>query len=526
MENQQSQFHALKKYINLLLSRRKMIAGFVLLAVSAGLLIYLSMGKIYESSASLVYQEQRINPTRDSRNEAENMRDMVTTLAQQVMSRDNIEAMIDEFGLYPEASGVDDRKGLVGKARDNIGIIMEPDKGNVFTVSFQGRDPATVQQVTNWLASRFIEENLQIRAERARETSEYVQEELQMAKARLERKEEEMKEYKLEHYNEMPDQRRDNINRLEALQRQFQDIQTNIYNLEQTRLLLAEQLESRRNLLAQEEATVNGQLGTPAQKLSAARNRLQDLLVRYTPQHPEVKRQKQRIRQIEAGIESARQQQQSLEETGNAQNPDTGSTYSGDERIQQLSAQISEIEVNLRTLRKESNKILEKIKKYEQYVEAAPVREAEWASLTRDYEELKQYHDQLLSQSLSAEAAETLEIRQKGSQFKILDPAFLPENPIRGTFLKILLASVVIGLAAGAGSVLGIDFINTSFKEAAEVESYLQLPVTCALPLIVTETEQKRAKISNIAWSTVLSAWLIALIAAGTYLWLQGELII
>jgi hypothetical protein len=71
-----------------------------------------------------------------------------------------------------------------------------------------------------------------------------------------------------------------------------------------------------------------------------------------------------------------------------------------------------------------------------------------------------------------------------------------------------------------------MDFMNASFKEVSEVENELQLPVTCALPLIVTEAEQKRTKLRNAAWKAILSAWLIALVIAGVYLWLQGEVII
>ncbi|MBS0012667.1 MAG: hypothetical protein KFF46_01755, partial [Desulfobacterales bacterium] len=362
------------------------------------------------------------------------------------------------------------------------------------------------------------EENLRARGERVRETSDYVQDELRMAQERLEKKEAEMKEYKLKHYNEMPDQRNANMNRLDSLQRQFQDLQTNIYNLEQTRLLMSEQLEARRNM---QNEMAGGGVSASAEELSQLRGRLQDLLGRYTAAHPEVKRLEKRIERFQSAMSSAGEQpDQEASAAG------TGAASPRDDRINELAARIKEIDINLRTLRKESNNVLEEIETYKNYVEAAPVREAEWTALTRDYEELKQYHDQLLSQSFGAEAAETIEVRQKGSQFKIVDPAFLPKTPVEGRFLVFLLVSVAIGLAGGGGMVLGIDAINTSFRDVAEVESSLQLPVTCALPLIVTEKEQKSAKLRSIAWSSALTVWLIALITAGVYLWQQGELIL
>ena len=47
--------------------------------------------------------------------------------------------------------------------------------------------------------------------------------------------------------------------------------------------------------------------------------------------------------------------------------------------------------------------------------------------------------------------AENLERKQQGEQFKILDPARLPEKPIKPDRNKILLMGAVIGLAHGIG---------------------------------------------------------------------------
>ncbi|MCF8109943.1 MAG: hypothetical protein K9J85_00490 [Desulfobacteraceae bacterium] len=540
-QKEQSQLDVLKNYMNLLVKRSRLIAVCILVAVTAGLLFYLSQPKIYESSASIIYQEQRINPSRFSPDETRQMREMVNTVAQQVMSRGNLENMIGSYNLYQNPEKEPSMAGLIARARDNIDVTMARDRGNVFSVSFQGKDPSTVMDVTNWLASKFIEENLRVREERARETSSYIHDELRMAKQRLNKKEAEMRDYKLKHYNEMPEQREANMGRLNALQEQFQALQTNIYNLEQTRLLMSEQLEIRRSLRDEETAAASGAGeeggSTTAQELAEARSALNDLLDRYKSEHPEVKRQEQRIRRIEERLETERRQRQAeVEERELPGVRDTEETLVGerdaeflsqqDTRIGELAARIREIDVNLKTLRKESDNILEQIRNYQQWVEAAPIREAEWAALTRDYEELRDYHDELLSQSLAAEAAESLEVRQKGSQFKVVDPAFMPKTPIKGTFLKILLASIAAGLAAGGGIAFGLDFMNTSFKDAKEVENFLQLPVTCALPLIVTETEQRRARIKSIAWFSFFTVWVAVLITAAVYFWQQGDIII
>jgi len=522
MNTQQSQIDILSKYLNLLIRWHKLIIICLLLAVSAALPYYLRLPDIYQSSASVIYQEQNINPSRLSPDERMRLEEMVNTVTQQVLSRKNLEDIINKFDLYPDMRKNLPIEDIMERLREkDVEVSVERQRGNVFSVSFKGKDPEKVKRVTNSLAAKFIEENLQMRQERATERANYIQDELSMSQKKLHKKEAEMRDYKLQYYNEMPEQREANMNRLNALQEQLQAIQANIHDLEQTRLLVSEQLELRRDLVsgtaAGEVSEADSERSGRVGELAEARNRRQELLARYTSEHPSVKRIERRISQLES-------------ELSGAQTPGGGHADAPaeimDSRIQELSLQLKEIDLDLKNLRKESKNIRDQIKTYQKWIEATPVREAEWAELTRDYDELKNYHDELVSQSLAAQAAESLERRQKGSRFKIIDPAFLPRMPIKGSFLKILLLSVFVGLAGGGGLVVGIDFMDASFKDRKEIEGYLGLPVTCVLPLIITESEKRRGRIKDVFWYGCFGVWLLAMISATLYLNSRGAIIL
>ncbi|MCF8096143.1 MAG: hypothetical protein K9J79_12375, partial [Desulfobacteraceae bacterium] len=208
MEKEQPQLDILKKYLKLLLNRYRLIAACVLLAVSAGIFVYLYQPEIYQSSASIMYQEQKITPSKFSQDSKQQMQEMVNTISQQVLSRTNLEKVIKEFNLYAHMRQNLPIEDVIERMRENhVEISLHQGKGNVFSVAFKGRDPRTVMRVTNSLASKFIEENLRIREEQARERASYIQDELRMAKERLNKKEAQMRDYKLKHYNEMPQQR-------------------------------------------------------------------------------------------------------------------------------------------------------------------------------------------------------------------------------------------------------------------------------------------------------------------------------
>ena len=521
MNTEQQQLDVVKKYLNLFFSWHKLIVGCLLSALSVGIFIYLTTPKVYQSTASIIYQQQKINPSKLSQDEEKRIDEMVNTVTQQVTSRTNLEKIIQEYNLYPEMREKMPIEDVIGKMRsEHIRISVQRTKGNVFTVSYQGPEPRVVMRVTNALASKFIEENLRVREERATETTSYVQDELRMSKESLDKKDALMRDYKLKYYNEMPDQRQSNMARLNALHEQYQATQTNIHTLEQTRLLVSEQLASLRGRCS--SSGISSSVSGISNELVEARKNLQGLMSRYTPDHPAVKRAESQVQQLEqdAASRPATSTNSSPKERIVAP-PSSKGAFTGDFAIQ-----LKEIELNLKNLRDESDNILNQIKTYQGWIDTTPIREAEWVALTRDYNELRKYYDALLAQSLTAAAAESIEMRQKGSQFKLVDPAYLPEKPMQGNFLKIIMIAIVLGLAGGLGSVLGIDLMDSSFKNVQELETFLNIPVTCALPLIVLEAEKKQEKKKNILWYCIFTAWLLLLIAGVVALWFRGSIII
>jgi hypothetical protein len=166
------------------------------------------------------------------------------------------------------------------------------------------------------------------------------------------------------------------------------------------------------------------------------------------------------------------------------------------------------------------------ITKYQRWIEATPVREAEWNALTRDYTELRRHYDQLVAQNLQAQSAENLERNQKGSKFKIVDPARLPEKPSKPNFLRILLVALAAGLGVSVGSLVLLDFIDTSFKDVGELEEYIGVPVICALPFIEKEEEIKKDKRKNLLIIVLVSLYAVILITALVVMFFKGMIII
>jgi len=523
MDSKQRQL--IKKYVDLVIDRWRLIAASLLVAITVGLAYYLYVPKIYQSDALLSYEQRQINPAKmDPEQGRANLGDTLATLKELVLSRNSLEKVITQFSLYEDARKKLPIEDVIESMRKDV-IVKPASKGDIFSVSFQGANPQKVMRVTNSLASLFIEENLKYREIRATETSKYTQDELAMSKKVLDEKEVLMRDYKLKYFNEMPEQRASNLAQLKALNEQSQGIQNSIQELERTKVMAQEQMAWKQRMapprVANEPGATVQQGENSAQRLQRLRVYLGELLLKYTEQHPEVRRTKQLIEQLEG----AAGKEQPLPRKATASAPTRGNQSESME-IQRMQLQFKEIDANIQRLRADQAAIPAEIEKYQKWVDAAPVREAEWKGLTRDYEELRRHYDYLVAQNLQAQSAEKLEHNQKGSKFKVIDSARLPEKPSKPNFLKILLASIAAGLALSVGSIVCLEFVDTSFKDAGEIEEYLGVPVVSAIAYLEQEAEIQRKRFLRRLSVALVSLYGTILLAVIAFLWLKGMIIV
>ncbi len=529
------QTRQVRKYLGLILLRKKLIITCCLLALFAGLGAYLKTPKEYRATSILIYQTQTINPNQRVLDDDRRLRDMVNTVAEQVSSRASLEKIITQHKLYENMLQKAPMAEVVKFMRSHIKTELE--RGDVFKISFVGPNPQDVMMITNALAARFIEENLRFREERASEAFIYVKDELRMAKDSLDKKEAIMRDYKLQYYNELPQQLQNNMSRLNSLQNQYQSNQNSIQELERTKILIQEQITLRREMMAQQDqwtqthgSTFPGgdqamgrQQPTGLQDIEQTRRDLEALKSRYTANHPDVKR----AEKILQNLEEFKNKRRKMEITKGQEDQENIENQRATPQLDQMILQLHDSEYSIKRLKEERLAILAQIELYQNYISATPVREAEWTALTRDYNQLSAHYQKLVAQKLQAESAETLERRQKGSQFKIIDPANLPNKPFNPDFKRIMLIALGLSLVCGAGLAYALEEgLNSSFRDPDELEAFVELPVTCSIPLILTPQEKRRKTIAAVLWTFLFFITSTLLICSVIYFLKTGEIIL
>jgi len=406
--------------------------------------------------------------------------DRLSTLSQQILSRTHLEKVIKELDLFSGAIGTVPMEGIVEAMRQSITIQVQRARGgdvqNTFTISYEGKDPEKVMIVTNRLASLFIEENLKSRERKAVGTSEFLERELSSLEVALKEKEEDIRAYKERYMGELPGQLDANLRILERLQDQMKSNEDAQKAAEERRILLQSQISQ----LSMEAFTSPGGevLGeTPPMiqlnQLKAQLNRLQSL---YTEKHPDVIDTKAHIARLENAITNKNDAYEGADSPGNlsALNP----------TVARLSRERANIESEIRRLKSKKGSLAEQFAIYQQRVENTPRREQELATLTRDYNLFRSNYQSLLNKKIQARLAENLERRQMGEQFKILDPARLPEKPFKPDRKRIMLIGAFLGFVFGGGLAYMKETIDQSFRKVEEMEDFLGLSVIASIPRI------------------------------------------
>jgi polysaccharide chain length determinant protein (PEP-CTERM system associated) len=441
--------------------------------------------------------------------------DRLQSISQQILSRTRLERIIQDFNLYERERKTGIMEDLVERMRRDIEVQIV--KGDAFRVAFTGQDPRTVMRVTERLASLFIDESLRDREVLAEGTNQFLEAQLEDARRQLVDHEKRLEEYRRKFNGQLPTQVDSNLSTIRSAELQLQATTDSFNRDRDQKALLERQIADltaaeappspRESVEVANDGTV-GQGGTAAQQLEAARNALAGLQLRLTAQHPDVLRMKRVIRELEAKAEAEA-----------LARPLGGPVISAAERARQnrLNELKLEREAVLRASAAkdaEMKRLRGIINEYQARVEAAPTRESELVALTRDYDTIQKSYASLLAKREDSQIAANLERRQIGEQFKILDPARLPEKPASPNRPLINALGALAGLGIGLGLAILLEYKDTTLKSDNDVAVTLMLPVLASVPLIVTAADVKQRNRRRLLLSVAAATVVLIAVAA------------
>jgi len=456
----------------------------------------------------------------------------IKSIQQTVLSRTNLIEILREFETkLPEFRrlNMDQR---VGKLRELIKIDLQLEKPSAyamkppaltsFKISYQNQDPELAQSVTRKLTELFIDQDNKVREDQVFGTTDFLSNELEKVSEQLKASETKLRQIKSTRQFELPTQLDANLRTLDRL---GGERQSNAEALDRS----ATQRMNLEALILQTpaEVPITQRSATSSSPLAAAAA-VDPLIAEYKKTELEYKQATAKYKDIHPEVQSGKarlerlKQQMSPESLALAMNeipdptdptktiPEPKKTTEPNPLYLRLVGQLEELKTEI-IIRERERKILESdIAKYHQRVENTPHSEQEIQDVDRQNSDLQKQYDELKSKLDQARLSGSLESKQKGSTFVIVDPANLPIVPAGPNRKALIVYAMALSLAVGIALAVVVDVTRQRIWTQSEIEAFWGVPVLVDIPEILTDVDHAVVHKRKVTYVTSIAAGAVA----------------
>jgi polysaccharide biosynthesis transport protein len=480
----------------------------------------------YKSGTVILVEQPTTPKNYVTPNVADDMQNRLQSITQQILSSTRLLLIIDKLHLYNDGHHQVSQDGKVDRMRKDIDIELVRDArgGEItaFKIYYSAHDPHVAQRVTSELTDMFINENLKVRQQQSEDTTKFIGERLENARASLAEKEAKVREFKSQHEGQLPSQEASNLQILSGLQSQLQNEQDSLNTAKQQRVYLQTLIEQYRSVYTSTRAADGTPTGLAAidQELSRQKTKLAELRSRYTEHYPEVENLKDEIAKTEktrsALVAELRTRANSGRQVEEVADP------TQNQPLLQLQGQLQANQVEIANREQAISALKGRVNSYQDRLNAAPAYEQQLADLNRGYEQTKVNYDDLLKKQNDSAMATSMEQMQQGERFTMLDPPSLPPKPDFPNRLKFCGIGLAVGLALAFALVGGLEFMDQRLHSEKEIKVLLPIAILSEIPEVVSPLDEMNNKKKMMFGWAIAAVILITILAGSAFSILRG----
>lgn len=408
----------------------------------------------------------------------------LTTMQEQILSRTRLQQIIEKFGLYKEETGRTSMEDMVVRLRKSITVsavrpMAETRASGLpgFTVSVVAAQAYTAQQICTEITSFFMQQNVLIREHKTEDITQFLTKQLTESKQKLDEQDAKLADFQRRYMGELPDEMPQNLSLLTGLSSQLEATSQALNRAQQDKMFVESMLQQEKPAQRM-AAQMSTDPDTLHKQLAQLQEQLASLRAQYTDNHPDVRRTRKDIAQLEKRINDSVASPSPAVQSAITEEPvETAQS-------KQLKAQLYQINTTIREKTTEQARIQQEISTVQAKLKLTPAIGQEYKALTRDYQTALGIYNDLLKKQSDSEMASDLERRQQGEQFRVLDPPSLPQKPTYPNRPVFGVGGLVGGLAFGLAIVFALEAQDTTFRTERDVERVLKLPALAMIPLL------------------------------------------
>ncbi|GAA5218517.1 XrtA system polysaccharide chain length determinant [Corallincola platygyrae] len=429
---------------------RKLLALLLAWPICVGGWLYVSsMPDIYDARARVyVDTETLIRPLLEGLTVEVDVDTQVRLMFKNILSRTNLEKVARLSDMDLLANDEDEFDNLISQLQRDIKTIKLDKKQNLYTLIYQNQDPRMAKAVVESTINVFMEDILGETRTESQAAQQFLDLQLADYERRLIEEDRKLADFKRQNSGLLPGEAGGYYNRLEQEKRELEDATLALRQKES-------QLASAKTTLADYEQQMRqGSDGAQVfsskydQRIESLGQRLDDLTLRYTEQHPDVIETRRLLEQLE---------QQRAEELASAPLSQTGQNSGDMGYYQQLQLMVTTLESEAVSLRIQVATFESRVKELEALVFKVPEVEANLLALRRGYEITRKKYEELLSRKETASLGQRAGEQADALKFRVIDQAKVspkPVGPNRPVLYTMVLAAAFLA-AVGVPIVLG-----------------------------------------------------------------------
>jgi polysaccharide chain length determinant protein (PEP-CTERM system associated) len=340
--------------------------------------------------------------------------------------------------------------------------------GTTYEISYQDVDRARSLRVVSILLDAFVNETLGGKRESSNSAQQFLQTQVRDYEKRLRAAEDRLAGFKSKHLGLMPSEQGGYFAELQKETEAVESTRTKLLTAVSRRNTLQGQLHGDAAISASTAAAPlargTGAMGADTvSRIAEAQAHLDDLLLHYTDQHPDVIATREVLVELKkrrtAEIESLR--------SGDA-NAAATSGASANPVFQSIQVALNQANVDISDLQTELGRHESKARELRQLLGTAPQVEAEYAQLARDYDVNKAQYTALLSNLEKARVGGRAD--EAGSvRFEVAQPPIASLRPVSPRRGLLLIAVLLAALAGGAALAYRLDRLHPVINSTADI---------------------------------------------------------
>jgi len=432
----------------------------------------------YEASAKVFVDTQTVlKPLMSGLAFQPDVDQQVRMLARTLISRPNVEQLIKSPRAGLNNLSEADRDRTIDRLTKEIKVAPSGD-ANLFSITYRDINPQRAQIIVGELVALFVSSGVTDKQRDSEQARRFLDEQIKSYEEKLSAAENRVKEFKLRNFGLTGTSNTDFFGRISSGTDEVNRLRIELQAAERSR-------DALRRELATEDPTIPPEAMTPGaattlteteSRLDAQRRLLDDLLRRYTDQHPDVVAARRTIAQLE---QQRRSEQEARKASGRAPAP-TSPVF------QRIRVALAEAEAKVASLRGQLGAQQSQLNEARAMAGKMPQVEAELAQLNRDYDIVRKNYEQLVARRESASLGEKIDLTTKVADFRVVEPPRVSPTPAKPSRMMVAMLGVLAALGAGVGAAFAMTQVFPTVQDARQLREIAGRPVLGSVSMVLS----------------------------------------